>query len=136
MIESNGLGDSASASRKVRVLLDTDANNEIDDQHAIAYLLLSGDSFVLEGITVNKTNNGGDIFEQAAEAERVIKLCDMDDRISVSLGATASFLDIESHPKRKNNPKIIATFLILDIFNSIFLIHIFFPSTSTFRHYH
>ena len=97
MMESNGLGDSASASRKVRVLLDTDANNEIDDQHAIAYLLLSGDSFVLEGITVNKTNNGGDIFEQAAEAERVIKLCDMDDRISVSLGATASFLDIESN---------------------------------------
>ena len=29
MMESNGLGDSASASRKVRVLLDTDANNEI-----------------------------------------------------------------------------------------------------------
>ena len=51
MMESNGLADSASASRKVRVLLDTDANNEIDDQHAIAYLLLSGDSFVLEGIT-------------------------------------------------------------------------------------
>ena len=85
MMESNGLGDSASASRKVRVLLDTDANNEIDDQHAIAYLLLSGDSFVLEGITVNKTNNGGDIFEQAAEAERVIKLCGMDDQISVCL---------------------------------------------------
>ena len=58
---------------------------------------LSGDTFVLEGITVNKTNNGGDIFEQAAEAERVIKLCGMDDRISVSLGATASFLDIESN---------------------------------------
>ena len=97
MMESNGLGDSASASRKVRVLLDTDANNEIDDQHAIAYLLLSGDSFVLEGITVNKTNNGGDIFEQAAEAERVIKLCGMDDQISVKLGAIASFIDIESN---------------------------------------
>ena len=39
---------------KTRVLLDTDANNEIDDQHAIAYLLLSGDAFVVEGITVNR----------------------------------------------------------------------------------
>ena len=35
-------------SNKVRVLLDTDANNEIDDQHAIAYLLLSGDAFLVE----------------------------------------------------------------------------------------
>ena len=34
------------AQKKVRILLDTDANNEIDDQHAIAYLLLSGDSFI------------------------------------------------------------------------------------------
>ena len=76
---------------KIRVLLDTDANNEIDDQHAIAYLLLSGDRFILEGITVNRTNNGGDIHEQAKEAERVVKLCDMDDKISVTLGASDSF---------------------------------------------
>jgi inosine-uridine nucleoside N-ribohydrolase len=81
---------------EIRVLLDTDANNEIDDQHAIAYLLLSGDSFILEGITVNKTNNGGDIHEQAKEAERVIKLCDMEDKISVTLGASDSFSEIQS----------------------------------------
>ena len=81
---------------KIRVLLDTDANNEIDDQHAIAYLLLSGDRFILEGITVNRTNNGGDIHEQAKEAERVIKLCDMDDKISVTLGASDSFSEIQS----------------------------------------
>ena len=81
---------------KIRVLLDTDANNEIDDQHAIAYLLLSGDRFILEGITVNRTNNGGDIHEQAKEAERVIKLCDMDDKISVTLGASDSFSQTHS----------------------------------------
>ena len=81
---------------KIRVLLDTDANNEIDDQHAIAYLLLSGDRFILEGITVNRTNNGGDIHEQAKEAERVIKLCDMDDKISVTLGASDSFSQTQS----------------------------------------
>ena len=81
---------------KIRVLLDTDANNEIDDQHAIAYVLLSGDKFILEGITVNRTNNGGDIHEQAKEAERIIKLCDMEDKISVTLGASASFSEIRS----------------------------------------
>ena len=81
---------------KIRVLLDTDANNEIDDQHAIAYLLLSGDRFILEGITVNRTNNGGDIHEQAKEAERIIKLCDMDDKISVTLGASDSFSQTQS----------------------------------------
>ena len=81
---------------KIRVLLDTDANNEIDDQHAIAYLLLSGDRFILEGITVNRTNNGGDIHEQAKEAERVVKLCDMDDKISVTLGASDSFSQTQS----------------------------------------
>ena len=57
----------------IRVLLDTDANNEIDDQHAIAYMLLSGDAFVVEGLTVNRTDNGGDIEEQAKEAERVVR---------------------------------------------------------------
>ena len=52
-------------SNRIRVLLDTDANNEIDDQHAIAYLLLSGASFFVEGLTVNRTDNGGDIEAQA-----------------------------------------------------------------------
>ena len=30
---------------KLRVILDTDANNELDDQHAMAYLLMNGDYF-------------------------------------------------------------------------------------------
>jgi hypothetical protein len=33
------------ASIRSPVLLDTDANNEIDDQHAIAYLLANADRF-------------------------------------------------------------------------------------------
>jgi hypothetical protein len=46
---------SNSESERIRVILDTDANNELDDQHAIAYLLFNGDYFDVEGITVNKT---------------------------------------------------------------------------------
>src|SRR5438105_1357830 len=56
------------------VLLDTDANNEVDDQHAIAYMLFSGDVFDVEGISVNRTRGGGDVEMQAKEAERVVKL--------------------------------------------------------------
>ena len=55
---------------RIRVLLDSDANNELDDQHAIAYLLLNGGAFTTDGITVNTTKSGGRIEEQAAEAER------------------------------------------------------------------
>ncbi|MGI9239046.1 MAG: nucleoside hydrolase, partial [Woeseiaceae bacterium] len=82
---------------KVRVLLDTDANNEIDDQHAIAYLLLSGDNFVVEGLTVNRTDNGGDIEEQAKEAERVVQLCAMHPQLPVTRGASGSFDEIAPH---------------------------------------
>ncbi len=41
------------------VIFDTDANNEIDDQHALAYLLFSGDVFAVEGVTVNATSGPG-----------------------------------------------------------------------------
>ena len=78
-----------------RVLLDTDANNEIDDQHAIAYLLLNGGYFEVEGITVNRTNNGGDIEEQAREADRIIQLCDLAGKISPIHGASGAFEQID-----------------------------------------
>ncbi len=82
---------------RVRVLLDTDANNEIDDQHAIAYLLLNGKSFFVEGLTVNRTNNGGDIEAQALEAERIVRLCTLHPRLPVTRGASASFKEIAMH---------------------------------------
>ena len=49
--------------QKTKILFDTDANNELDDQHALAYLLFNGQDFEVEGITVNKTRSGGDIDE-------------------------------------------------------------------------
>ncbi len=79
---------------KIHVLLDSDANNELDDQHAIAYLLLNGDVFTTDGITVNATRNGGNINAQAEEAERVVKLCGLDDKIKVYKGAQGSFEEI------------------------------------------
>lgn len=81
----------------IRVLLDTDANNELDDQHAIAYLLFSGDVFDVEGLTVNATQNGGDIHAQAAEAERIVRLAGLYGEVPIYRGATGSFEEIRPH---------------------------------------
>jgi purine nucleosidase len=79
---------------KIRVLLDSDANNELDDQHAIAYTLFSGDAFEVEGVAVNRTRGGGGIDEQIAEAERVVRLSGLHGQIPVLKGADGSFTEI------------------------------------------
>jgi purine nucleosidase len=82
------------AKEKIRVIFDTDANNELDDQHALAYLLFSGQTFAVEGITVNATKSGGNINEQYAEAERIMKLCNVVGKIPLLKGADAGFVQI------------------------------------------
>jgi inosine-uridine nucleoside N-ribohydrolase len=81
-------GPSASPTR---VLIDTDANNELDDQHALAYALLSGETFRVEGITVNRTDNGGDIEAQMAEARRVVRLTGLRGEVPVLEGASGAY---------------------------------------------
>ena len=82
---------------KHRVIFDTDANNELDDQHALAYLLLNGDAFTVRGITVNATDSGGEIANHYREAERILKLCNQDGKIPLLNGANADFDDIKEH---------------------------------------
>jgi hypothetical protein len=79
------------------ILLDSDANNEVDDQHAIAYMLFSGDAFDVEGITVNRTRGGGDVEQQAREAERIVTLAGLDRVFHVLRGANGSFAEIAPH---------------------------------------
>jgi len=86
---------------KIRVILDTDANNELDDQHAIAYILFNSNIFNVEGITINKTKNGGSIDDHYDEADRVVKLCGWDSKIELYKGATGSFDEIKN---QNNNP--------------------------------
>jgi purine nucleosidase len=88
------LAQVAVGGEKIRILLDTDANNELDDQHAIAYLLFNGDTFAVEGITVNATSNGGGIEQHMAEATRVVQLCDLTSRIKIVPGATGKYQEI------------------------------------------
>lgn len=82
--------------RRPRVLLDTDANNELDDQHAIAYYLAHADIWDLRGITTNRTRNGGDIAEQTAEAERVLRLLGCAGAVPVIAGADGDFPTIRA----------------------------------------
>ena len=81
--------------KRLPVIFDTDANNELDDQHALAYLMLNNKTFDVKGITVNTTYNGGDIDAHYAEAERVLKLCDKENTVPLLKGANASFLEIQ-----------------------------------------
>ncbi len=80
---------------KHRIIFDTDTNNELDDQHALAYLLLNGDDFIARGVTVNATPSGGEVQNHYDEAERIFKLCQAGSDIPLLTGANANFEDIE-----------------------------------------
>lgn len=80
---------------KIPVIFDTDANNELDDQHALAYLLFNGETFDVRGVTVNATKSGGNIDEQYAEAERVMKLSTLDGKVPLLKGADQNFTQIK-----------------------------------------
>ena len=98
---------------RTRVLLDTDANNEVDDQHAIAYMLFSGDAFDVAGITVNRTRGGGDIEQHAKEAERIVKLAGLERRFTVMRGASGSFDEIVHQIGKRNFDGAAAVNLII-----------------------
>lgn len=86
---------------RVDVIFDTDANNEVDDQHALAYLLFSGDHFNVEGVTVNATSSPdgfltpSDIQDHYDEARRIMQLCgELYGKIPLRKGAQGSFDEI------------------------------------------
>lgn len=84
----------ASTAKKRPVIFDTDANNELDDQHAMAYLFSNQDYFDIKAITVNATRNGGSIQSHYDEAERIMNLYNLDYKIPLLKGADKSFLEI------------------------------------------
>ena len=84
------------SNNKIDIIFDTDANNELDDQHALAYLMLNDSVFHVVGITTNATLNGGNIDEHYQEAERIIALCNKSDQIQLFKGADQSFEEIRN----------------------------------------
>ena len=94
---ANSCNSSSSLSdHRIPVIFDTDANNELDDQHALAYLLLNDQIFDVVGITVNATSNGGEIGEHMKEAQRVEDLVGWKDKVKVIQGANGDFEEIRS----------------------------------------
>lgn len=90
------------AVNKIPVIFDTDANNEVDDQHALAYLLFSGDHFDVVGVTVNATSSPAgysdesDVSDHYEEAKRVMQLCGgFYEKIPLKTGANGSFEEIK-----------------------------------------
>lgn len=81
-----------------RILFDTDTNNEIDDQHALAYLLFNSDIFDVEGITVNSTKKPS-VKLDFSEAERVMKLSKSYEEIPLKEGADGNFNQIKGQMK-------------------------------------
>ncbi len=86
-----------SGNQKTRVIFDTDANNELDDQHAIAYLIGNDDLFHIEGITTNRTRNGGPVENHTREAERIVHLCGAVGEFPVISGASGTYREIKEH---------------------------------------
>ncbi len=74
---------------RIPIIFDTDANNEIDDQIALAYLLLNGDTFEVIGVTTNDTGRGGPIARHTQEAQYVVDLVGLTDSIPVVEGVDA-----------------------------------------------
>lgn len=84
-------------SNHIPVIFDSDINNELDDQHAIAYLVNNQHVFDVKGITVNATPSGGEIDKHMDEGERVLKLLKHDDKIPLIKGANKNFTDIKEN---------------------------------------
>jgi len=103
---------------RIPVILDSDANNELDDQHAIAYMLFNGQTFDVKGITVNRTFNGGTIDDQFAEADRIVKLCNCDSTIRIYNGASNNYDEIVDHIGEDDFDGAEAVNFIIDCANS------------------
>lgn len=97
----NASNESVCNTYKHHIIFDTDANNEVDDQYALAYLLFSGNHFAVEGVTVNATSDPDSygsfspVSDHYNEARRIMKLCGVFDKIPLFTGAQGSFDEIK-----------------------------------------
>jgi len=108
---NSGMGGN---NQKFNIIFDTDTNNELDDQHALAYLLSNGDFFNLEAITVNATSLGGDINRHFDEALRILKLYNLENRINIFKGANGRFENIEQNWNPNNFDGIAAADIMIE----------------------
>ena len=84
------------STKRIPVILDTDASHGVDDQHAIAYLIYSQDIFDIKGMTSN-TTDGTFIETNHKELEDVVKMCDAWGDFPLAVGVSGRFKDIKDH---------------------------------------
>ena len=88
----------------IDVVLDTDTFNEIDDQFALAYMLLSPDKLTVKGIFAapflnDKSESAGDGMEKSyQEILKVLRLMDREDLFCIAARGSAEFLSSETVP--------------------------------------
>lgn len=88
---------SENKSEKIRIIIDTDANNELDDQHALAYAISNQDVFDIEGITINRTKYGDGIEGHYNEAVRILNMYNSFPEIKVIKGASGNYVNIRKN---------------------------------------
>lgn len=99
--------------KKLPIILDTDANNELDDQHALAYLFFNDETFDIKGITVNTTYNGGEIDQHYDEAKRIADLCDVSGKYPILKGANGDFDELKAQAQSETlDGKMAVDFII------------------------
>jgi purine nucleosidase len=92
----------------MRLIIDTDAMAEVDDQHALAYALFSGNHFEVEGITVNRGSDYPertahrpyfgrvDIDDHFTEAVHVARMC-ASPHVPVLKGPAGNYRQLKGH---------------------------------------
>lgn len=94
--------------RKIRLIINTDAKNEADDQFAIVHALLT-QKFDIKTITAAHfgTARTLDSMEESyQEIKKIIKLMELDEKISVTHGAKRALVD-EKSPEISEGAKMI-----------------------------
>lgn len=86
------LGAARLSSPKYRVIIDSDAKNEIDDQYAIAYALKNPD-FQVIGINATQFARPGSMQEAYQEIKRILNLMGLANEIPVLHGAEQALPD-------------------------------------------
>jgi len=85
---------------RIRLILDTDAANEVDDQYAIALAILSPERFDIEGFVASHFGDRGGpggIDASAKEIESVLEKGGVLGKFPVKRGASAS---VQQHSGR------------------------------------
>lgn len=106
-IEAQDLPYSVPEEKRVRVIVSTDAVNEIDDAYAIVHALLTP-QFIVKGVVAAhfKDRVPQSLEKSHDEVVRIVDLCELTDHIPVLKGAVTSLTD-ERTPQKSEGAELI-----------------------------